>query len=246
MPLPPDEAFMSGGGLSVGVDLGPIGINFYRNWYGNRVDPDNFFVFVGNGHLVDRDYRRFVVPAAQRKVIINRTRTVTKFEVVNNRVVNRGVDVKIVEKAAGRKIEPVSAKAIVKPNAIITTVDEGKQVRERERAQHPVNVEAFKKGLAPVGTGANPDADKSAGSGPGENSGGKPNGNGAAGNGPASTGGPNGAMGGSSNNPTETDKGKRRHNEETTPPSGPGAGGAGQSDENTTTAPTETPKKRGS
>ncbi|HEY4114465.1 MAG TPA: DUF6600 domain-containing protein [Rhizomicrobium sp.] len=244
MPMPPTESFLSGAGVSFGVDLGPVGVNFYRNFYGSRVDPDDFYVFVGNGHLVDRDYRRFVVPRDQRKVIIDRTRSVTKFEVVNNRVVNRGVDVKIVERAAGHRIAPVSAKTVIKPGAVITTVDEGKQVRERERAQHPVNTEAFRKARAGGGAANEPGAgNEKGGAGAEQNPGSrKANGNAPGGeNGPAganpaagNAGEGAGAMG------EGTGKRNRRHNEETTPPSG--AAGAGQSGETTNPAPGETPK----
>ncbi|MBV8798277.1 MAG: hypothetical protein JOY77_07915 [Alphaproteobacteria bacterium] len=147
-PLPPDEAFVSGAGLSFGVDLGPLAINFYDRWYRGRVDPSRFFVFVDNRHLVERNYRRFVVPRERVKVVLGRTREVTKFEVANGRVVNRGVDLKIVERAAGHPVARVSAKAVIKPNAVVTTVEEAKQVRERERVAHPVNVEAIRRGNA--------------------------------------------------------------------------------------------------
>src|SRR4051794_5242713 len=52
MPMPPDEDFISGAGPGFGVNIGPIGINFYDRWYRGRVDPDRFFVFVGNRYLV--------------------------------------------------------------------------------------------------------------------------------------------------------------------------------------------------
>ena len=153
MPLPPDESFISGTAMSFGVELGPVGIDFYRKWYGGRVDPDRFYVFVGNAHLVDRDYRRFVVPRERVVTIINRTRPVTRFEIVNDRVVNRGVDVRIIERASGHRIAPVSAKIVVKPNAVITTVGEAKQIRTRERAAHPIDENAARRGGA-MGGGA--------------------------------------------------------------------------------------------
>lgn len=165
MPMPPDEDFVSGAGLGFGVNLGPIGINFYNRWYGGRVDPDRFFVFVGNGHLVERDYRRFRVPRDRVKIIIQRTRPSTKFEVVNNRVVNRGVDVRVVERATGRRIAPVPAKTVIKPNAVITTVSEAKQIRQRERASHPIDVNAVKRGNAGGGNQNPPDKGNAAGGG---------------------------------------------------------------------------------
>jgi hypothetical protein len=156
MPMPPDEEFVSGTGPGFGINIGPIGLNFYNRWYGGRVDPDRFFVFVNNRHLVERDYRRFVVPRERVKIVLGRTRPVTKFEVVNNHVVNRGVDVRVVERAAGRRIAPVSAKAVIKPDAVITTVDEGKQVRVRERAAHPIDVQAVRRNAGGRGEGSAP------------------------------------------------------------------------------------------
>jgi hypothetical protein len=154
MPMPPDEEFVSGVGPGFGINIGPVGLNFYNRWYGGRVDPDRFFVFVNNRHLVERDYRRFAVPRERVKIVLGRTRPVTKFEVVNNHVVNRGVDVRVVERAAGRRIAPVSAKAVIKPDAVITTVDEGKQVRVRERAAHPIDVQAVRRNAGGRGEGS--------------------------------------------------------------------------------------------
>ena len=148
MPMPPDEEFASGAGFRFGVNIGSIGLDFYNKRYGGRVDPNRFFVFVNNRHLVERDYRRFVVPRDRIKIVLGRTRAVGKFDVVNNRVVNRGVDLRIVERATGRRIAPVSARTVIKPNAVITTVDEGKQIRTRERASHPIDIEAVRRGNA--------------------------------------------------------------------------------------------------
>jgi hypothetical protein len=171
MPMPPDEEFASGGGFRFGVNIGGIGIDFYNKWYGGRVDPDRFFVFVNNRHLVERDYRRFVVSRDRIKIVLGRTRPATKFEVVNNRVVNRGVDLRIVERATGKRIAPVSAKAVIKPNAVITTVDEGNQIRTRERASHPIDVEAVRRGKSndrAPGAGANgPNGNAASGTGNG-------------------------------------------------------------------------------
>jgi hypothetical protein len=164
MPMPPDEDFISGTGPGFGVNIGPIGIDFYNRRYGGRVDPDRFFVFVDNRHIIERDYRRFRVPRDRVKVIINRTRPSTKFEIVNNRVVNRGIDVRVVERATGRRITPVSAKTVIKPNAVITTVSEAKQIRQRERAARPVDLNGVRRGKGgAAGGNANPAAEDNAG-----------------------------------------------------------------------------------
>jgi hypothetical protein len=146
LPMPPDENFVSGNGLSLGMNFGSWGVNFYgyNRWYGNRVDPDRFWTFVDNRNLANRNYRHFVVPRERAKVLITNTRNVTKFEVVNNRVVNRSIDVKVIERASGRRIMPVPAKQVIKANAIVTTVDESNRIRQRERAQHPISTDAFK------------------------------------------------------------------------------------------------------
>ncbi len=180
MPMPPDEEFASGGGVRFGVNIGGIGIDFYNRRYGGRVDPDRFFVFVNNRHLVARDYRRFVVPRDRIKIVLGRTRPATKFEIVNNRVVNRGVDLRVVERATGRRIAPVSVKAVMKPNAVITTVDEGKQIRTRERASHPIEAGVARRGKAndrgasetdAPGSGGGKGSDGNAGSGAGSGAG---------------------------------------------------------------------------
>ena len=150
MPMPPDENFVSGNGLSLGMNFGSWDVGFYgyNRWYGNRVDPGRFWIFVDNRNLANRDYRRFVVPRERARVLITNTRNVTKYEVVNNRVVNRSVDVRVIERASGRRIAPVSAREVIRPNAIVTTVDESNRVRERERAQHPIRTDVFKAGGA--------------------------------------------------------------------------------------------------
>jgi hypothetical protein len=182
MPMPPDEEFASGAGFRFGVNIGSIGLNFYNKWYGGSVDPDRFFVFVNNRHLVERDYRRFVVPRDRVKIVLGRTRAVGKFDVVNNRVVNRGVDLRVVERATGRRIAPVSARTVIKPNAIITTVNEGKQIRTRERASHPIDVEAVRRGNAKGRGGGTASGGMESGagndSGPNNSSGAGPKGNG--------------------------------------------------------------------
>jgi hypothetical protein len=160
MPMPPDETFISGSGLSLGLNFGSWGVNFYgyNRWYGGRVDPSRFWIFVSNRDLADRDYRKFVVPRDRAKSLIAGTRNVTRFEVVNNRVVNRSLDVKAIERAAGRRIAPVPAKSVIKPNAVVMTVDESRTIRQRERAQHPIRENPFREnaGSGPAGGGSAP------------------------------------------------------------------------------------------
>jgi hypothetical protein len=179
MPMPPDEAFVSGRGLSLGMNFGAWNVNLYgyNRWYGNRVDPGRFWVFVDNRNLADRDYRRFVAPPERARVLLTNTRNVTNFTVVNNRVVNRSIDVNVVERASGRRIQPVAARTVMKPNAIVTTVDESNHVRERERAAHPIRSDAFTGGAGGPG---------GAMGGPGGATGGRG----------GTMGGPGGAMGG--------------------------------------------------
>jgi hypothetical protein len=199
MPMPPDEAFISGTGLSLGMNFGSVGFNFYGydRWYGNRVDPGRFWVVVDNRNLANRDYRRYVVPRDRARVIINNTRNVTKFEVVNNRVVNRSIDVNVIERASGRRIAPVPAREVIKPNAIVTTVDESNHIRERERAQHPIRADFVRGGGM---GGAN-------GGAAGGATGGKPG----PGPGPGgATGRPGGAMNGPANEQPNGAEGNRR------------------------------------
>jgi hypothetical protein len=152
MPAPPDDAFLEGrGDVSFGLSLGFGGVTFnwnddpyygYRRWYGRDFDDRRFaenWVFIGTGDMADRDYRRVIVRDPVRVMsIIRQTRNVTNYKVVNNHVVNRSIDVRIVERAAGHPIEVAPARLVIRHPNLVMGIDASRriQMREREIAPH--------------------------------------------------------------------------------------------------------------
>jgi Family of unknown function (DUF6600) len=141
-PMPPDDQFLAG------YDVYRTDWNWnrgfgYRDWYGPSFALNSLltaWVFVDLAHFGDRDYARYVRPQNQYVTIINRTTNVTNYTTVNNHVVNRSIDVSDVERASGRRIQPISANQVFK--APITTVEVGRQIGGRERRDHGGNPNA--------------------------------------------------------------------------------------------------------
>ena len=154
MPMPPDPQFLGGGdgGPSVGVSIGGgglgVSIDFnntsdyygYSQWYGSGYSENSFaanWVFVGTGHMADRDFTAYEAPRNTYTTIIHSTTNITNYTVVNNYVVNKSVDVHVVEKASGHAIQPVRVADITKKPQFITHVDTGREVQKNMRAQMP-------------------------------------------------------------------------------------------------------------
>jgi Family of unknown function (DUF6600) len=137
MPMPPDDDFLSGrGDVSFGISFswGGGGRDYYgySNWYGPDFDDRRFgsmWVFVGAGHVADPDFQRYVLPPTRNITIINQTKNITNYSVVNGYVVNRSVDVHMVERVAGHPIRPVRATAVIRHPNLITTAAVGQHVR---------------------------------------------------------------------------------------------------------------------
>jgi len=142
MPMPPDRDFLrgnetafrfsiSGGGLSLSFGRGGDFYG-YGNWYGRDYDRDRFasnWTFVGAGNLGDRDYGRNVVNQTNVVNVIQNTTNITNYTVVNNIVVNRSVDTRVVERASGRPVATVNAATVIKDPTLVTRVDEGRQAQ---------------------------------------------------------------------------------------------------------------------
>ena len=156
MPAPPDRAFLEGVsdvhlGLSFGLGGGGISFNWndpyygYRTWYGAGFDQRRFadnWVFVGAGHVADSDYRPVVVRNPVQVVnIIQNTTNVTHYTVVNNYVVNKSVDIRVVERAAGHPIVAAPARTVIRQPNLVMRVDQSQRIQVRERM------------IAPHGTG---------------------------------------------------------------------------------------------
>ena len=153
MPMPPDPVFLGESGPSIGVGLNfggiSIGINFndtsnyygYSQWYPGY-DEERFarnWVFVGTAHLADRDFQRYQVPHGNGKYvnIIHNTTNITNYTVVNNYVVNRGVDPRDVQRASGHPIVPVRLNQVIKRPQFVAQANTGLQIQQHQRQINP-------------------------------------------------------------------------------------------------------------
>ena len=151
MPAPPDERFLRGeGNVSFGISLGGASLSFswdgesdygYRTWYGPDFDEQRYannWVFVGVGHIADADFRSYVVRDPVRVVnIMHNTTNITNYTVVNNYVVNRGVSINLVQRAAGHPIRIAPARMVIRNPQLVLRVDASRQIQVRERAFTP-------------------------------------------------------------------------------------------------------------
>jgi hypothetical protein len=81
-----------GGGVSVAVDI-EVG-----------EPPFWAFSFCEERFLTEVNLRERIVPVTRNVTLVNVTKNVTKVEVVNGRVINRGVDVREIERVSGRRV----------------------------------------------------------------------------------------------------------------------------------------------
>jgi hypothetical protein len=65
------------------------------------------FVFVSAGNFLSPRVRGFVVPPSQARIFVNNTRIVNSLAIRNNVVVNRGPDLRLIERAGGRRVREV-------------------------------------------------------------------------------------------------------------------------------------------
>jgi len=157
MPAPPDRAFLGGEGdvrvgLSFGFGGGAVSFGWnndpsygYRGWYGPGFDQRSFadnWTFVGVGHMADRGYAAVAIRDPGLVVnIIAQTRNVTNYTVVNNYVVNRSIDLHVVERAAGHPIQVTAARSVIRQPNLIMHADAGRRIQMQQNA------------IAPHGTG---------------------------------------------------------------------------------------------
>jgi hypothetical protein len=148
MAMPPDEAFLgrnsSGlaeGGVGISINFNDVsGFYGYSRWYGHDYDRDRFatnWVFVPTGHMADRDYHRYVAPRERIVTIINNTSNITNYTVVNNYVVNRSVDVHLVQRAGGHPVVAVHAANVIRDPQLVLRADAGRTIQMRVRAENP-------------------------------------------------------------------------------------------------------------
>ena len=151
MPMPPNRSFLEGNGISVSLGAGGGAISFnwndepdygYRHWYGSDYGERRFasnWVFVGYGHIGDHDYGRYAVHDPGQVVnIIRQTRTVVNYSVVDNHVVNKGIDVHRVDQLGHRPIAVVQARQVLRHPDLVASIDTGRRAREQARIIAPV------------------------------------------------------------------------------------------------------------
>lgn len=151
MPAPPDERFLSGeGDVSFGLSFGGAGLSFswngepdygYRTWYGPDFDERWYaqnWVIIGVGHLADPGFHAYAVRDPARVIdIIHDTRNITNYTVVNNYVVNKGVAIDVVQRAAGHRIAITSGRAVIRNPRLVLSVNASRQIQLRERSFTP-------------------------------------------------------------------------------------------------------------
>jgi hypothetical protein len=70
------------------------------------------FVYVSTSHFCAPSVGRYVVPEAQARTIVRRTRIVNNLTIQNNIVVNRGPDPGVIGRASGRSIRAVKIESV--------------------------------------------------------------------------------------------------------------------------------------
>ncbi len=145
MPLPPDDDFIRGyESVSIRYSNYDRYDDFYGygRWYGRDYNEDRFaraWVFIGIGNMGERDYRRHAMREPRQVIdVINQTRNVTNYTVVNNYIVNRSVGPQLewAGRRGGDRPPRAAAELVRRPN-MIRTVDEGRQFERRAEQDAP-------------------------------------------------------------------------------------------------------------
>ena len=92
-PLPPSVGFQVG----IGIQLGGFDLNI-------GIGPDAYN-FVPERSFLQPRLSGYMVPTARNVTLIHNTTNITNYTYIDNRVVNRGVDVRRIEQATGRRVE---------------------------------------------------------------------------------------------------------------------------------------------
>ena len=136
-PMPPNDNYYGNGAYrdDFNNDYG------YRDWYGPSFSNDQFlslWIFVGEDHFRDRNFRTYAVPQRDYARIIPQTRDTTTYVTINNYVVNRSVDTTRLQQVTKQSFQPVPAAGVIGRNAVVTPVTVGRQIEQRERQTHPI------------------------------------------------------------------------------------------------------------
>lgn len=141
MPMPPDDGFLRPGfSISIGFgDWSDIGGYYgYSRWYGSSFDRARFgrlWTFVPGERLADPGYRRYALARPQTINIIQNSRNITNYTVVNNVIINRSVNDAAMR--GGRAPQPVAANTVLRNTRWVTPVNQGEQIQNRARQERP-------------------------------------------------------------------------------------------------------------
>ena len=113
----------SGGGY-VGWAPMPPAVDAFHIDFGFRIDP-LAFSFVDTRHFCEPHVYRHFAPVARNVTFINVTQNVTNYTVINNRIVNHGVDVERVERVTGHAVPRVQVREVASIDAARGHVDHG-------------------------------------------------------------------------------------------------------------------------
>jgi len=154
MPMPPDREFLGqapsgpsigfgislGGGLRLGLDFNDTNGEYgYSQWYPDY-DQRRFaqnWVFVPTRHFGDRDSHRYWTPRDRNADILRNTTDATHYAVVNNYVVNRGIDPRVIEKAGGHPVMHVHINEVIKHPGFVAPANRGVEIQTRMRQEMP-------------------------------------------------------------------------------------------------------------
>ncbi len=113
-PLPPSVGFE----INVGIRLGGFTLS-------SSIRPDAY-CFVPERSFLQPRLSRHLISAARNVTIIHHTTNITNYTYIDNRVVNRGIDLRRIEQVTGRRVQPFR---VTEGRADVRTVVTGNQVR---------------------------------------------------------------------------------------------------------------------
>jgi len=146
MPMPPDQSFLGFGNPGTGLDVSfgdwdnINGYYGYSDWYGPRFNDALFgamWTFVPMAHVADPGYRNYAVATPRIVNIVRNSRNVTNYTVINNVIINKSMNVTVVQQASGHPIAPVHAAAALHNSRWIAPVNKGVQVQAQMRQATP-------------------------------------------------------------------------------------------------------------
>ena len=138
-PMPPDDNYYGDGAYRDNFD-NQYG---YRDWYGPNFSTDQFlslWVFVGQEHFRDRDFRNYALPQRDYGRVVSQTTNTTNYITINNYVVNRSIDDNRLQRETNQRFQPVPASSVIGTTALVTQASAGRQVEQRERQKRPIPV----------------------------------------------------------------------------------------------------------